>query len=72
MTELLMLFGVEPTLTTGLFWRFVKAAVLIRNGAKSGVRGNSRQIEKDPPSKRKWAGLLKRDDPVLSLGYRWR
>ena len=38
-TELLMLFGVEPTLTTGLFWRFVKAAVLIRHGAKSGERG---------------------------------
>ena len=47
-TELLMLFGVEPTLTTGLFWRFMKAAVLIRHGAKSGERGTLTADRKRP------------------------
>ena len=28
-TELLLLLGVQPTLTTSLFWRLVKAAVLV-------------------------------------------
>ena len=37
--ELLLLFGVEPALTTGLWWRFVVAAVLIRHGAESGEGG---------------------------------
>ena len=28
-TELLLLLGVQPPLTTSLFWRLVKAAVLV-------------------------------------------
>ena len=28
-TELLLLFGIQPPLTTSLFWRLVKAAVLV-------------------------------------------
>ena len=36
-TELLLLFGVEPALTTGLWWWLVVAAVLVRHGAESGV-----------------------------------
>ena len=28
-TELLLLRGIQPTLTTSLFWRLVKAAVLV-------------------------------------------
>ncbi len=28
-TELLLLLGIQPPFTTSLFWRFVKAAVLI-------------------------------------------
>ena len=35
-TELLLLFAVKPALTTGLWWRFVVAAVLVRHGAESG------------------------------------
>ena len=30
-TELLLLFGIQPPLTTSLYWRLVKAAVLIRH-----------------------------------------
>ena len=29
MTELLLLLGIQPPLTTSLFWRLVKAAVLV-------------------------------------------
>ena len=28
-TELLLLLGIQPTLTTSLFWRLVKAAILV-------------------------------------------
>jgi hypothetical protein len=28
-TELLLLLGIQPSLTTSLFWRLVKAAILI-------------------------------------------
>jgi hypothetical protein len=28
-TELLLLLGIQPSLTTNLFWRLVKAAILI-------------------------------------------
>ncbi len=38
-TELLLLLAMKPALTTELFWRFVKAAVLGRHGAESGERG---------------------------------
>ena len=38
-TELLLLFGVKPALTTGLLEWFVKAAVLVRHAAESGERG---------------------------------
>ena len=38
-TELLLLFGVEPALTSGLWWWLVKAAVLVRHGAESGEGG---------------------------------
>ena len=58
-TELLLLLGVKPALTTGFWWWFVVAAVLIRHGAESGEGELSRQIEDDPPGRRKWAGLLK-------------
>ena len=37
--ELLPLLAVKPALTTGLWWRFVVAAVLIRHGAESGEGG---------------------------------
>ena len=37
-TKLLLLFGIEPALTTGLWWRFVVAAVLVRHAAESGER----------------------------------
>ena len=47
-TELLLLFGVEPALTTGLRWWFVVAAVLIRHGAKSGERGTLKAVTTDP------------------------
>ena len=30
-TKLLLLLGVQPPLTTSLFWRLVKAAILIRH-----------------------------------------
>ena len=50
-TELLLLFRVEPALTTGLLWRFVVAAVLIHHAAKSGdgahrpfANGNQRVV----------------------------
>ena len=46
--ELLLLFGVEPTLTTGLHWRFVVAAVLVRHGAESGERGTLKEVTSDP------------------------
>ena len=38
-TELLLLLGVKPALTTGLLGRFVIATVLIRHGAESGEVG---------------------------------
>ena len=38
-TELLLLLGVKPALTTGLLGRFVIAVVLIRHGAESGEGG---------------------------------
>ena len=31
MTELLLLLGIQPPLTTSLLWRLVKAAVLVRH-----------------------------------------
>jgi len=40
-TELLLLFAVKPTLTTGLWWWLVVAAVLVRHGAKSGEQGKT-------------------------------
>ena len=48
MTELLLLFGVKPALTSGLFWRFVKAAALIRHAAKTGERGTLTADRKRP------------------------
>ena len=41
--ELLPLLAVKPALTTGLWWRFVVAAVLIRHGAESGEGGGNYQ-----------------------------
>ena len=63
--ELLPLLAVKPALTTGLWWRFVVAAVLIRHGAESGEGELSRQMEDDPSRRRKWAGLLKLVKTVL-------
>ena len=48
MTELLLLFGVEPALTTGLWWRFVIAAVIVRHGPESGERGTLKVVTPDP------------------------
>ena len=46
--ELLLLLAVEPTFTTGLWWWFVEAAVLIRHGAESGERGTLKAVTTDP------------------------
>jgi len=38
-TELLLLLGVQPPLTTSLFWRFVKAAVFVGHAPVSSHTG---------------------------------
>ena len=38
-TELLLLLGIQPSLTTSLFWRLVKAAVLVGRNASFSQTG---------------------------------
>ena len=47
-TELLLLFAVKPAPTTGLLWRFVVAAVLVRHGAESDEGGTLMAEPFDP------------------------
>ena len=42
--ELLPLLAVKPALTTGLWWWFVKATVLVCHEAESGERGTLKAV----------------------------
>ena len=55
--ELLPLLAVKPALTTGLWWRFVVAAVLIRHGAESGEGGTLKANARRPTEEKQvgWA-----------------
>ena len=38
-TELLLLLGIKPTLTTSLFWRLVKAVILVGHAWSASQTG---------------------------------